>query len=87
MYGSSPRRFGTTRWLDDVFRLPASATRNRSQVTITLQPTAGSPAFSAARYAVDNVVAPFTDTAAPAAVDGLAVNGVRSDALHPRAPL
>ena len=68
---------GTSRWLDDVFRLPGSATRNRSQVTVTLQPTAGSPAFAAARYAVDDMVAPFADTAAPAAVDGLTVTGVK----------
>jgi hypothetical protein len=38
------------RWLDDQYTLPASVTSGQSQITITITPTAGSPAWSAASY-------------------------------------
>jgi hypothetical protein len=39
-----------SRWLEDTFELPASATAGRSSVKVTLQPVAGAPAWSAATY-------------------------------------
>lgn len=39
-----------SRWLEDSFELPASATGGRTTVTVTLQPVPGSPAWSAATY-------------------------------------
>jgi hypothetical protein len=43
---------GHSRWLEDSFELPGSATAGRSKVTITLQPAAGGPPWSAATYRV-----------------------------------
>jgi D-arabinan exo alpha-(1,3)/(1,5)-arabinofuranosidase (non-reducing end) len=38
------------RWLDDTYLLPASVTAGRTQITVTLTPVSGGPAWSAARY-------------------------------------
>ncbi|MEU6207715.1 DUF2961 domain-containing protein [Micromonospora musae] len=69
------------RWLADEFVLPAVLTSGRSTVTVTLTPASGAPAWTAARYLVDSVVAPFTDTTAPGAVTGLTLGGGRVHAL------
>lgn len=39
-----------SRWLEDSFELPASATKGKDKVTITIRPAEGSPAWSAATY-------------------------------------
>ncbi|MCA1655339.1 MAG: DUF2961 domain-containing protein, partial [Pseudonocardiaceae bacterium] len=39
-----------SRWLEDSFELPESATAGKSSITVTIQPAAGSPAWSAATY-------------------------------------
>jgi hypothetical protein len=39
-----------SRWLEDGFELPASATEGKPKVTVTIQPAAGGPAWSAATY-------------------------------------
>lgn len=41
---------GTRRWLDDTYALPASLTTGQRQITVTLTPADGSPAWSAASY-------------------------------------
>ncbi|MGB3437154.1 MAG: glycoside hydrolase family 172 protein [Actinophytocola sp.] len=41
-----------SRWLEDSFELPASATEGKSSVTVTIQPADGGPAWSAATYRV-----------------------------------
>jgi hypothetical protein len=38
------------RWLDDVYQLPPSVTAGKSHITVTVTPTAGSPAWNAASY-------------------------------------
>ncbi|MFI7160789.1 DUF2961 domain-containing protein [Micromonospora chalcea] len=69
------------RWLADEFVLPAALTAGRSAVTVQLTPASGAPAWTAARYLADSMVAPFTDTVAPAPVAGLALAGGRVHAL------
>jgi hypothetical protein len=39
-----------SRWLEDSFELPASATAGKSEVTVTIRPASGGPAWSAATY-------------------------------------
>ncbi len=39
-----------SRWLEDSFDLPASATKGKDKLTITIRPAEGSPAWSAATY-------------------------------------
>jgi len=39
-----------SRWLEDSFELPASATGGKTSVTVTVQPAAEAPAWSAATY-------------------------------------
>ena len=41
---------GASRWLEDSFELPASATAGKSTVTVRIEPVAGGPAWSAATY-------------------------------------
>jgi hypothetical protein len=62
------------RLLDDSFQLPSSVTAGKSQITVTLTPTSGSPPWSASRYQAVSLVAPFTDATAPGAVTGVAVH-------------
>ncbi|MEE3920303.1 VCBS repeat-containing protein [Micromonospora sp. BRA006-A] len=69
------------RWLADEFVLPAALTAGRSAVTVQLTPASGAPAWTAARYLADSMIAPFTDTVAPAPVAGLALAGGRVHAL------
>ncbi len=69
------------RWLADEFVLPAALTAGRSTITVTLTPVAGSPAWTAARYEADSMVAPFADTTAPGPVAGLTLGGGRTHAI------
>jgi hypothetical protein len=39
-----------SRWLEDSFELPASATSGKTKVTVTIRPAEGGPAWSAATY-------------------------------------
>ncbi|GAB3563977.1 hypothetical protein GCM10027445_07050 [Amycolatopsis endophytica] len=41
-----------SRWLEDSFDIPASATAGQSAVQVRLEPVAGAPAWSASRYTV-----------------------------------
>lgn len=59
------------RWLDDDFTLPASLTRGKSRVTVTLEPAKGGPAWSAARYDALSLVPQVADHTAPGAVSDL----------------
>ncbi|MFE0588309.1 DUF2961 domain-containing protein [Micromonospora echinospora] len=72
---------GRQRWLADEFVLPAALTAGRSTVTVTLTPVAGAPAWTAARYEADSMVAPFVDTSAPGAVTGLTLARGRVHAI------
>jgi hypothetical protein len=72
------------RWLDDTFALPAAATADRDHVTVTLQPASGAPAWSAARYTVQSLVAPFTDRSAPSTVTGLTATSDETNAVSLR---
>jgi hypothetical protein len=69
------------RRLADEFVLPAALTAGRSTVTVTLTPVAGTPAWTAARYEADSVVAPFADATAPGAVAGLRLDTGRVHAI------
>jgi hypothetical protein len=55
---SQPLNNTVQRWLEDGFALPASATAGKSAITVRLEPQAGSPAWTAARYAVFSAVPP-----------------------------
>jgi D-arabinan exo alpha-(1,3)/(1,5)-arabinofuranosidase (non-reducing end) len=81
--GTWLERLGNTehRWLDDSFVLPASATLGRKKITITLHPAAGAPAWTAARYTVQSLVAPFVDRTAPGQVTGLHAAAGNSNAV------
>jgi hypothetical protein len=41
-----------SRWLEDAFDVPASATAGKQAVSVRLEPIAGAPAWSASRYSV-----------------------------------
>ncbi|MGF6886255.1 hypothetical protein ABIA39_000222 [Nocardia sp. GAS34] len=53
-----PRRNTIHRWLDDTYVLPAAATANKRVLTITLEPTPGSPPWTASRYRVAPLLGP-----------------------------
>jgi hypothetical protein len=72
-----PRSNPDSRWLSDTFAIPASVSAGKSAITITITPSAGSPAWSASSYTVDSIVAPWTDTGSPPAPTDLAVLGTR----------
>lgn len=48
-----PRSNTVHRWLDDTYQLPASATRGKTTVTITLIPTRHAPPWTADHYRLD----------------------------------
>ncbi|MGC4808865.1 DUF2961 domain-containing protein [Micromonospora sp. DT233] len=62
---SQPQGNATQRWRSDEFALPASVTAGRSSITVTLTPTAGSPAWTAGSYAASSIVPPYADTRPP----------------------
>lgn len=70
------------RWLDDTLWLPPALTSGKSVITVTLTPAAGAPAWTAARYSAQSVVAPFTDHKAPTAVTGLTATGGPDNVIH-----
>lgn len=47
-----------SRWLEDSFDIPASATAGQTSVQVRLEPVAGAPAWSASRYTVFSQGAP-----------------------------
>jgi hypothetical protein len=70
------------RWLDDSFTIPASATAGKSSITVTLTPTAGSPAWTAASYAAVSVVPSTVDSRSPAAVSGVKAAGTEANSIN-----
>ncbi|MFG2058382.1 DUF2961 domain-containing protein [Micromonospora sp. NPDC048930] len=78
---SQPLANRSHRWLDDEYRLPAALTAGKQAVTVTLTPTAGAPAWSAARYAVLSLVTPFVDGIRPGQVTGLSTTSGRTNAV------
>ena len=68
---TQPLGNATHRLLDDEYLLPAALTRGHRTVTVTLTPTGGAPAWTAASYRALSVVAPFTDGRAPGPVTGV----------------
>ncbi|MBM7494479.1 hypothetical protein JOD64_005701 [Micromonospora luteifusca] len=78
---SQPLANGSHRWLEDEFRLPPALTHDKSTVTVTLRPTAGAPAWSAARYAVLSEVTPFVDQTRPTQVTGLTATSGTTNAV------
>ncbi|CAM5619756.1 hypothetical protein GCM10010329_19710 [Streptomyces spiroverticillatus] len=44
------------RWLEDSYQLPASVTRGKDRLRVTLSPVKGAPGWSAASYEVDSVL-------------------------------
>ncbi|MFD3762575.1 DUF2961 domain-containing protein [Streptomyces sp. NPDC058622] len=72
----------TQRWLSDTYALPASATAGKSTVRVELQPVAGVPAWTAARYAADSLIpASRADASVPANTAPSAVGGT-DHAVH-----
>ena len=67
------------RWLDDNYQLPASLTAGKSKITIRLA-TSG-PAWTASRYAVQSLVAPYGDDAPPGQVTGLTAKGGEDNSI------
>jgi ABC-type glycerol-3-phosphate transport system substrate-binding protein len=57
---------GRQRQRSDTFVLPRSLTVDRSAVTVTLTPNAGSLAWNASRYDADSIVPAYIDTEGPA---------------------
>ncbi|MGI8695523.1 MAG: DUF2961 domain-containing protein, partial [Mycobacteriales bacterium] len=72
---------GYHRWLDDSFALPASLTAGQRSIDVRITPTAGAPAWTAARYAAVSVVAPFRDHTRPGAVAGLTATSGASNEI------
>jgi hypothetical protein len=75
--GSDPKKL-----LDDAYPLPVSATSGKSTITVTLQPTPGSPAWTASGYSADSLVPPYQDQTAPDAPTGVTSTGSRKHAIH-----
>ncbi|MGB9184207.1 MAG: DUF2961 domain-containing protein [Solirubrobacteraceae bacterium] len=69
------------RWLDDEFQLPATLTAHQRDLRITLTPTSGAPAWSAASYTALSLVRPFTDRQPPSQVTGLTATSGTSDQI------
>jgi len=69
------------RWLDDDFPLPPALTAGHSRLDITITPTAGAPAWTAASYAALSAVAPFHDHTAPGAVPDITVTAGPTNAI------
>ncbi|MGH3655289.1 MAG: DUF2961 domain-containing protein, partial [Micromonosporaceae bacterium] len=67
------------RWLDDNHQLPAALTADKSTITVTLTPSG--PAWSAASYAVESLVAPHADGGPPAEVTGLTAKGGEDNSI------
>ncbi|MCX5205592.1 DUF2961 domain-containing protein [Streptomyces sp. NBC_00237] len=44
------------RWLEDSYQLPASVTRGKRRISVTLTPVLGTPGWASALYTVDSVV-------------------------------
>ncbi len=70
----------TRRWLEDSFVIPAQLAQGE-QLDITLTPLDGAPPWSAASYEVASIVAPFTDTTAPAAPTDVTAVGEESNSI------
>lgn len=51
---------GFSRWLEDSFDVPSSATAGKAAVQVRLEPIAGAPAWSATRYSVFSQVGPLS---------------------------
>ncbi|WP_218013587.1 DUF2961 domain-containing protein [Georgenia sp. 311] len=71
----------TRRWLEDSFVIPAHLAQG-GQLDITLTPLDGAPPWSAARYEVASIVAPFTDTTAPSAPTDVTAMGEESNSVR-----
>ncbi|WP_051266519.1 DUF2961 domain-containing protein [Nakamurella lactea] len=69
----------THQWLDDSFQLDPALTAGRDRLTITVTPTAGSPAWSAASYQAISLVDRKADHSKPGAIDGLVAIGTDSN--------
>ncbi|WP_222853421.1 glycoside hydrolase family 172 protein [Fodinicola acaciae] len=69
------------RWLDDSYDLPAALTAGKSSITVTLTPTAGAPAWTAASYAAVSVLPSTVDTRSPAAVPAATATGTDVNAI------
>jgi hypothetical protein len=70
----------THRWLDDTFQIDSALTAGQRRVTITLTPTPGSPAWSAASYQAISMVRPSVDRRAPSAISDLVAVGTAGNA-------
>jgi hypothetical protein len=75
-----PLHNATQRWLDDEFALPPARTRGKQQVTVTLTPTDGAPAWTAAAYQVLSLGRPLPDNRPPSGITGLVATGTDSNA-------
>jgi hypothetical protein len=53
-----PRSNSSHRWLDDTYLVPDRLTAGKNLVTISLTPTADTPAWTASRYHIDALTAP-----------------------------
>ncbi|GAA1624053.1 hypothetical protein GCM10009744_09300 [Kribbella alba] len=67
------------RWLDDNHQLPAALTSGRNKLAIELQPSG--PSWTAAAYAVQSLVLPYSDQRAPAQVADVKAQGRTDNAI------
>ncbi|WP_212754308.1 DUF2961 domain-containing protein [Nakamurella aerolata] len=70
----------THRWLQDTYQLDPALTAGKSELKVTLTPTAGSAPWSAASYEVLSVGALAQDRQLPTGVTGLVAIGTDSNA-------
>lgn len=69
----------THQWLDDTFQLDPKLTQGQRKLAVTLTPTSGSPAWSAASYQALSLGNAARDRRAPSAIRGLVAIGTDSN--------
>ncbi|GGM01750.1 DUF2961 domain-containing protein [Nakamurella endophytica] len=70
----------TMRWLEDDFQIAPALTAGKRSLTVTLTPTDGSPAWSAASYQALSLGKVQADRRAPSGIAGLVAIGTQSNA-------
>ncbi|MFC8731116.1 DUF2961 domain-containing protein [Luteimicrobium sp. NPDC057192] len=72
----------TQRWLDDELTLPPALTEGKRRITVTLTPSDGAPAWSAASYQALSLGRALPDHRAPSRVTGLVATGTDGNAIR-----
>ncbi len=79
---TEPLSNATSQWLEDWFELPAALTSAKAYFDVRLEPVAGAPPWTAARYEAVSRVLPFADSAAPGPVSHPRAEGDTSNSLR-----